>query len=261
MYWSSDSFFYFCPMHRFIGYISNLLFLHDCVIIPDFGGFICNYKSACIDESTGAISPPSKDILFNRNLTHNDGLLAQWIVCKENIPYDKAVKQIELFCEDLKIRLNQRQRIAFGDIGVFYTDRRFNIIFEAGENNFLSDTYGMEEIEASKITVEEKKNNPRQIEIPTFAPETSPYINMESANWVHRCLKYGVAAAIVTGLAVIIQFGIVHFGNNNSLPAVNHTLMQPLLPTSLPVATPATKISPDYDYVDYDPLNDPESRF
>ena len=138
MYWNSLSFFYFCTMHRFIEYISNLLFLHDCVIIPDFGGFICNYKSAYIDETSGIITPPSKDILFNRNLTHNDGLLANWIVCKENVPYDKAVKQVELFCEDLKIRLNQRQRIAFGDIGVFYTDRRFNIIFESGENNTAS---------------------------------------------------------------------------------------------------------------------------
>ena len=49
-----------------------------------------------------------------------------------------------LFCEDLKIRLNQRQRIAFGDIGVFFTDRRFNIIFEPGKHNFFAETLGME---------------------------------------------------------------------------------------------------------------------
>ena len=255
MYRNSLSYFEFCTMHRFIEYISNLLFLHDCVIIPDFGGFICNYKSACIDETSGIITPPSKDILFNRNLTHNDGLLANWIVCKENIPYDKAVKQVELFCEDLKIRLNQRQRIAFGDIGVFYTDRRFNIIFESGENNFLSDTYGMEEIEAPKLTTEDKRLKPQQIEIPTFTPEMSPYINMESTNWVHRSLKYGLAAAVIAGLVVITQVGIVHFGDNNK--NISSTLIQPqpIIPT--PVSgniTPIVKISPDYDYVEYDPL-------
>lgn len=256
MYWNSLSFFYFCTMHRFIDYISNLLFLHDCVIIPDFGGFICNYKSAYIDETSGTICPPSKDILFNRNLTHNDGLLANWIVCKENISYDKAVKQIELFCEDLKIRLNQRQRIAFGDIGVFYTDRRFNIIFESGENNFLSDTYGMNEIEVPKAVTEDKKQKSQQIAIPTFTPEMSPYINMDSRNWVHRSLKYGLAAAVVAGLVVISQFGIVHFGD--SFNQVNSTLIQPLMP-SLHAPAPTTKISPDYDYVDYDPLTDTES--
>ena len=72
-------------MHKFIDYISDLLFLHDCVIIPDFGGFICNYRSAYIDADSGVICPPGKDILFNRNLTHNDGLLVNWIADKENI--------------------------------------------------------------------------------------------------------------------------------------------------------------------------------
>lgn len=91
-------------MHRFIEYISDLLFLHDCVIIPDFGGFICNYKSAHIDEENGLICPPAKDILFNRNLTHNDGLLVNWIACKENITYEKATVQVTLFCEELKIK-------------------------------------------------------------------------------------------------------------------------------------------------------------
>ena len=81
-------------MHKFIEYISDLLFLHDCVIIPDFGGFICNYKSAYIDDESGLICPPSKDILFNRNLTHNDGLLVSWIAGKENISYEKATSQL-----------------------------------------------------------------------------------------------------------------------------------------------------------------------
>ena len=90
-------------MHKFIEYISDLLFLHDCVIIPDFGGFICNYKSAYIDENSGIICPPTKDILFNRNLIHNDGLLVNWIAAKENISYDRATKQLMLFCEELKI--------------------------------------------------------------------------------------------------------------------------------------------------------------
>ena len=48
-------------------YISELLFLHDCVIIPEFGGFVGNNKSAVLNEITRTISPPSKEILFNPN--------------------------------------------------------------------------------------------------------------------------------------------------------------------------------------------------
>ena len=37
----------FALMNKTISkYISELLFLHDCVIIPQFGGFIGNNKSA-----------------------------------------------------------------------------------------------------------------------------------------------------------------------------------------------------------------------
>ena len=56
-------------------YISELLFLHDCVIVPKFGGFVSNPKSAQLNKTTGALTPPSKQILFNPNLKTNDGLL------------------------------------------------------------------------------------------------------------------------------------------------------------------------------------------
>lgn len=245
-------------MHRFIEYISDLLFLHDCVIIPEFGGFICNYRSAYIDETSGIIYPPGKDILFNRNLTHNDGLLVNWIATKENISYDKAIKQIELFCEDLKVRLNQKQRVAFGDIGTFYTDRRFNVIFESGENNFLSDTYGMDQVEAEPIASEEKKTIPNQIHIPA-SQEMSPYLNMESRNWIHRTLKYGLAAAVVAGAIMMTHLGIIYYKNIPATGIVtNVTTIQPVLPPDLdrtPVRIQNTiHVSPDCDYVDYDPM-------
>lgn len=248
-------------MHKFIEYISDLLFLHDCVVIPDFGGFICNYKGAYIDEVNGMICPPSKDILFNRNLTHNDGLLVNWVACKENINYDKAVKQVALFSEDLKVKLNQKQRIAFGDIGVFYTDRRFNIIFDSGKSNFLSDTFGMEQVEAEKISIEEKIR-PKQIGIPTTY-DMPPYINMESGNLLHRLLKYALAAALVAGIVIISQLGIFHFERSGLQPVTtNTTAIQPTIPQmAFPSANTTGKksvliISPTYDYVNYDPIND-----
>ena len=43
-------------------YISELLFLHDCVIVPDFGGFVGNKKSAQLNKTTGTLTPPSKQI-------------------------------------------------------------------------------------------------------------------------------------------------------------------------------------------------------
>lgn len=236
-------------MYKLIEHISDLLFLHDCVIIPDFGGFICNHKCAYIDESNGKICPPTKDILFNRNLVHNDGLLVNWIAFKENITYEKASVQLALFCEELKIKLNQKQRIAFGDIGVFYTDRRFNIIFEPTKNNFFADAYGMEALDLPQQEI-------------TSSNSKEPYINMESSgNFLHRFLKYGLAAAAIAGVAVITQLDIFPKATEKISKITNTSTIQPELPI-LSTKSVSGKvscnsvISPDHDYVDYDPIND-----
>ena len=40
-------------------YISELLFDYDCVIVPQLGGFVTNYKPAYFDK--GIAHPPSKN--------------------------------------------------------------------------------------------------------------------------------------------------------------------------------------------------------
>lgn len=243
-------------MHKFIEYISDLLFLHDCVVIPDFGGFICNYRSAYIDETSGLICPPAKDILFNRNLTHNDGLLVNWIACKEGISYEKALTQLTLFCEDLKIKLNQKQRIAFGDIGVFFTDRRFNIIFEPSQNNFFAEAFGMEPVNVYPSRPQPVSEKPIGIPV-EGAPDMSSYIN-SSGNILHRLLKYALAAAAIAGIVVISQLDIFHSDNLKNITNITTTL--PELPTIHSTTsgkiTCNNVISPSHDYVDYDPVND-----
>ena len=55
--------------------IKELLQLHDCVIFPNLGGFVAQYSPANFDEKKSVLSPPHKQILFNKNLVNNDGLL------------------------------------------------------------------------------------------------------------------------------------------------------------------------------------------
>ena len=65
-------------------HIVELLYLNDCVIIPEFGGFITNYKSSIVNNVNNFI-PPSKQITFNKNLKDNDGLLINSIKNKEQL--------------------------------------------------------------------------------------------------------------------------------------------------------------------------------
>src|SRR5512136_2737677 len=82
-------------------YIKELLLLHDCVILPGLGGFVANYRSAEINEKLKIISPPSKSILFNRNLSHNDGLLIVHISKKTGLGYKDIEKLVKEFTEKI----------------------------------------------------------------------------------------------------------------------------------------------------------------
>ncbi len=134
-------------------YIRDLLYLHDCVIIPDFGGFVANYKSAQIDSSCNVMYPPSKDIGFNCNLYRNDGLLIKYLADAENLEYAEAEKSVNFFVEDMKVQLQRGETVTLEDIGSFYNDRKFNLQFTPKSNvNYLVAAYGFNSLEFTSLS-------------------------------------------------------------------------------------------------------------
>lgn len=125
-------------------HIRQLLFERDCVIIPHFGGLVGNYKSSKLDRIQNKFSPPSKEISFNKNLTHNDGLLANRISVEEKISYEEANLQLKKFAEELKISLKQGKKIEFEQIGILFSDEHQNLQFEPDyAANYLVDSFGL----------------------------------------------------------------------------------------------------------------------
>ena len=110
-------------------YISDLLYLHDCVIIPEFGGLVGNPISAKIDKKTGIISPPSKQILFNVNLKTNDGLLISHIANQEGISQKIATKYVSDFVSENKQKLKKSRILRVEKIGLFNLNREDKIVF------------------------------------------------------------------------------------------------------------------------------------
>ncbi|MGA2405770.1 MAG: SPOR domain-containing protein [Bacteroidales bacterium] len=126
-------------------FIRELLFGHDCVIVPGFGGFIGNYTPAQIDRSTGTFYPPVKQISFNRNLNHNDGLLVGKISSSANINYGDARNLVEGFVSELRRKLEKGEKVVFDNIGSFVNNHEGNVQFEPDRNvNYHLDSYGLE---------------------------------------------------------------------------------------------------------------------
>ena len=126
-------------------FIRELLFGHDCVIIPGFGGFIGNYTPARINKSTGTFYPPVKQISFNRNLNHNDGLLIGRVSLSGKINYGDARSLVEDFVTGVRKRLEKGEKVVFDNIGSFLNNNEGNLQFEPDQSvNYHLDSYGLE---------------------------------------------------------------------------------------------------------------------
>jgi nucleoid DNA-binding protein len=126
-------------------FIRELLFSHDCVIVPGFGGFIGNYTPASIDKSTSTFYPPVKQISFNRNLNHNDGLLVGRISESAEVNYGDARNLVEEFASSLRNRLGKGEKVTFDHLGSFTNNQEGNIQFEPDKTvNYHLNSYGLE---------------------------------------------------------------------------------------------------------------------
>ncbi len=132
-------------------YISNLLYIHDCVIIPGFGGFVGNKKSAYIHPVSGIIYPPSKALLFNKNLTQNDGLLATHIAKGEELDLLEITNLIEGFVQEIQKELKNRSAFKLQKVGTLTRGNEGNISFIQDKNyNYNLASFGMEANHKSK---------------------------------------------------------------------------------------------------------------
>jgi len=126
-------------------YLVELLRLHDCVIVPDLGGFVTNYRPAEMDLVSNSFNPPVKEIIFTGKLSKNDGLLVNYISETEGVGYFEARQIISEFVDEIWSKLENGEKIEFHNVGSLQYDRNEKLIFEPEvHENFLLDAYGME---------------------------------------------------------------------------------------------------------------------
>ena len=141
--------------NNIIKYISELLYKHDCVIVPGFGGFVARHVPAGIFNSGGLITPPAKSVLFNKNLQNNDGLLANHIMEKHLLSYTEANKCIQDFVSKSYFQLDSTKRLELENIGIMYIDAEKNIQFESEANvNYLIESFGLSPVFAQPLMTE-----------------------------------------------------------------------------------------------------------
>lgn len=172
-------------------YINDLLYRYDCVIVPDFGGFVTNRIGAKVNNYTHTFTPPKKLITFNKLLKHNDGLLANYIASAENISFEKASTAISLAVIKWQNEL-QSKPVEIDKLGVLSLNKERQIIFEPTNSvNYLTESFGLSTVVSSAISRYTEQVKPL---IPTTVDEKK--------KGIPSFIKYAATAAILLTLSI-----------------------------------------------------------
>ena len=152
-------------------YIEELLYKHQCVIIPKFGAFISNRKSAKMaDDKT--FDPPKRELSFNASLNSNDGLLIKYVSEQSGIDYKLVEDYINLAVEGWKRILQQEQPLELERIGTLRQTREGRVSFEpANDVNYLTDSFGIGPFVPHEVTTSDLQIAENQIK-PTIDPQS-----------------------------------------------------------------------------------------
>lgn len=174
-------------------YIKELLLLNDCVIIPEFGGFVANYKPASVQNNQ--FTAPTKEIAFNNKLISNDGILISYVSQVERIDYFSAKQKVDSFVEETILSLEKNRNVYFEGVGYLHYDSRENLLFQPQvKENLLVESYGLQNFSYEKLYQ-------RQIPAPAFKIEHQDALPIIFQQ--RKLKKLAVAVPLLLAMALI----------------------------------------------------------
>jgi len=201
-------------------YIKELLLLNDCVIIPEFGGFVANYKPAAIEKNQ--FFPPTKEIAFNNKLISNDGLLISYISDSEGINYFSAKQKLENFVEETLLNLERNRNVYFEGVGYLHYDSRENLLFEPQlKQNLLVESYGLQNFSFEKLYQ-------RQMPKPAF--------KVQHQDQVPVIFQKRKLTRLVVAIPLLMAMALIPMKNNKEYLSKSDMGMWEALTQSAPVA-------------------------
>ncbi|GIM55232.1 HU domain-containing protein [Capnocytophaga cynodegmi] len=163
-------------------YVEELLYKHQCVIIPKFGAFISNRKSARMFEDKTFV-PPKRELTFNASLHSNDGLLIKHVSENSGIDYNLVEDYVNTTVEGWKKILQKGETLTLNNIGVLKQTPEGRLSFEVFEDvNYLTDSFGMSAFVPHEIAEVEEVIKPVEKQVtPTLDLPIEKEVKTENA--------------------------------------------------------------------------------
>ncbi len=127
--------------------IEELLLRDHFACIPQLGGFLLKASDSTVNAYTKELKPTHSQLVFNPQLSENDGQLAHLLSISTGITYKDALSQIESAVSELKTQLRQKRYATFFPFGNFFHNEHKGIFFVARQQfNLHLPNYGLQPV-------------------------------------------------------------------------------------------------------------------
>ena len=200
-------------------HIEYLLTEHDCVLIPEWGGFVLQDVPARRSDDGKTWFPPTRAIVFNPSLTYNDGMLAASLMRARKTDAHRALLLIRREVGTLRSLLQKEgDRVAFGNLGSFALDENLRPTFTANADYRIDlRQFGMQRLTILPL---------RELSAPT--PSKTKAVDAAGKDdtiriSIHRRTAYKIAAAAAIFLLLFLTASPIREINRTE----NHAALAP----------------------------------
>ena len=208
-------------MFSVIEHIEYLVTLHDCVVVPGWGAFIANYSASSYDAEAGMMSRPRRSIGFNASVSHNDGLLAQSLVRREDINYNEAMKFIADSVTTFRQQLAMDCEVSMGRLGYFRRNEgRFIEFVPFYHSDGTDQFFGLNDMEIKDVATLEQDV--------ALADETAAAIVPKERNlFIRKASRIAASVAVLIGLGVVLTTPMIVNRDHQNLASMAPAVSAP----------------------------------
>lgn len=140
--------------------ISDLLFLHDTVVVPGLGTFRCQSQGAQVNVITNQFVRPTMEVSFGSDYDPEDERLANYLCEQNQLAKNEVDDMLGQFVAELNNALQEGEEVSFPDIGALSLDQEGEYAFQPNESILTDgDAFGLGDFIPTPVAAAETKND------------------------------------------------------------------------------------------------------
>ena len=217
--------------------VTELLSKNHFVQIENLGSFFLKEMDANFNPFTHEVKPRHTQIVFNADLSQNDGVLAQYLMSQYSLSFKEANSLISNWVLSTKAKLIERKYLSFHPLGNFFYNETTGLFFVGrSQANLHSHNFGLKPLiwdpkihhkldsKSNQTVVESKIESSNSIDETTIEDAELVDVSTEfSENQIHiQKTKHNIVWNIAATFAFIAVGATILYFGAQTISDLNH---------------------------------------